>query len=236
MAAGMVVVAHRAGNDLGDLRAAEAMGVDLVEADLHLRAGRVEVRHLKVLWPLPLLWDRWYVADPFTPRLDLPTLLRAARPGTHLLLDLKGTAPRLARRTLEALADRPGPVSVCARNWRLLAPFAHVPGVRTIRSVATPRMLRRVLRETDPGPLSIDQRLLGGPVAAELAPRVPLLLAWGVDDPARLAELRDAGVGGVIASEPAVLRAALRGRGPRPPGIVTDALQVTRGAHRMEIA
>ena len=87
------VVAHRAGNDLGILRRAEALAPRLVEADLHLRRGRVEVRHLKTLGPLPLLWDRWRLAPGWRPRLELPALLEAAAPGTELMLDLKGHDP-----------------------------------------------------------------------------------------------------------------------------------------------
>ena len=45
------VVAHRAGNDLDRLRRAQELGLGVVEADLHLYAGRIEVRHLKTLGP-----------------------------------------------------------------------------------------------------------------------------------------------------------------------------------------
>ena len=38
-------VAHRAGNDLDRLVVALDGGADLVEADVHLRRGRLEVRH-----------------------------------------------------------------------------------------------------------------------------------------------------------------------------------------------
>ena len=58
------LVAHRAGNDLALLRRAEERGITHVEADLHLFRGRLEVRHLKTVGPLPILWDQWTLAAP----------------------------------------------------------------------------------------------------------------------------------------------------------------------------
>ena len=55
----LLAVAHRAGNSLSGLQRARELGVDVVEADVHLRRGRLEIRHLKTLGPLPWLWDRW---------------------------------------------------------------------------------------------------------------------------------------------------------------------------------
>src|SRR3954470_21371543 len=100
------LVAHRAGNDLALLRRAERVRARLIEADVHLRRGRLEVRHLKTLGPLPVLWDRWYLASPRTPRLELQELLASAAPDTALMLDLKGRDPELSRR-VGALLDRP---------------------------------------------------------------------------------------------------------------------------------
>ena len=79
-------MAHRAGNDLARLREAERLGA-VVEADVRLWRGRLEVRHLKTIGPVPILWDRWELASPFAPRLELHALLAAARPGTQLMLD-----------------------------------------------------------------------------------------------------------------------------------------------------
>src|ERR1043165_6320050 len=118
------VVAHRAGNDLELLRRAEAVRPGLIEADVHLFRGRLEVRHLKTLGPLPVFWDRWYFASPPTPRLELRELLAAT--GAPVMLDLKG-GRRLGRR-VAGLVDRP--VTVCSRRWSALEPFAGRPEVR----------------------------------------------------------------------------------------------------------
>jgi glycerophosphoryl diester phosphodiesterase len=207
-----LAVAHRAGNDLGALRAAEALGVDMVEADLHLFGGRIEVRHLKTVGPLPILWDRWWVASPFTPRMTLQQLIAAAAPATQLLLDLKGPRVALARATRDiVVAECAGRrVTVCARNWRLLRPFRDAPGVRIAHTVATAGRLRafpRVARDAQV--VSIDHRLLTPAALPGIPQLAPLVLAWGVDDLERMRELHDAGVGGFITSQMHVLRAIL---------------------------
>ena len=55
-----LLVAHRAGNDPRSARAAAQAGADLVEADVHLRRGRLELRHPRRIGPV--LWDREGVA------------------------------------------------------------------------------------------------------------------------------------------------------------------------------
>jgi glycerophosphoryl diester phosphodiesterase len=52
------LVAHRGGNRLLDLHAAERLKPTLVEADIRLYRGRLEVRHLKKAGAIPILWDR----------------------------------------------------------------------------------------------------------------------------------------------------------------------------------
>ena len=193
------IVAHRAGNDLALLRRAEAAGAGLIEADVHLFRGRLEVRHLKTLGPLPVLWDRWYLASPRTPRLELATLLAAARPDTPLMLDLKGRDPRLARRVLAALDGRP--VSVCSRSWRVLEPFLHRPEVRVVHSVGSRRQLRALRRRFAGrrlGGVSIHRRLLDASTVAELRERAELVVSWPVATPDEARRLWDWGVHGVI--------------------------------------
>lgn len=207
-----LAIAHRAGNDPATLRGAEVMGVDMVEADLHLFHGRVEVRHTKTVGPISLLWDRWYVASPFTPRWDLDDLLAAAGPDTELLLDLKGFSRALSRRVAATVerSFRARALSVCARNWRLLDPFAEAGGVRVIHSVSTPRELRRLLAmPRDPQGVSVSAALLTSQRLRALRERSPLVITWGVGTERRLAELAAAGVDGFSVSDPRLLRAVL---------------------------
>jgi glycerophosphoryl diester phosphodiesterase len=198
------VVAHRAGNDLARLREAELLGVSLIEADVRLWRGRAEVRHLKTLGPLPLLWDRWRLANPFTPRLQLAELLAGARPETELLLDLKGRDRRLARLVLAAL-PRGRRITVCARSPRLLEPFAGRAGVRVFRSIGTRSQLRALLRRLDGVVLdgvSVHERLLDEHVVAALRARATTVITWPVNSARRAEELARLGVSGLISDDP----------------------------------
>jgi len=201
------VVAHRAGNDLARLHEAEQLGVALVEADVRLWRGRLEVRHLKTAGPLPILWDRWRLANPFAPRLALRDLLAGANPETELLLDLKGRNPRLAELVIDALpAGRP--VNVCARSRRLLEPFACREDVRLFQSVGSRRQLRSFLRRVDALRLdgvAVHERLLDERVSAELRRQSAVLMSWPVNTLQRAQELTALGVQGMISDHPSAL-------------------------------
>jgi hypothetical protein len=190
-------VAHRAGNDLARLRAAEALELPLVEADVHLFGGRLEVRHRKTVGPIPILWDRWELAPPWAPRLLLEELLEAA-PATELMLDLKGHDRRLPGRVLAAIeaAGRPGRLTVCSQDWRLLEPMAGLPEVRIVHSVGNARQLAR-LPESVTG-VSIHERLLDAGVVGELRRRAALVLSWPVESVAQARRLAGWGVQGLI--------------------------------------
>jgi len=197
------VVAHRAGNDLAMLRHAEGLAPRLVEADLHLRRGRVEVRHLKTMGPVPLLWDRWRLAPGWTPRLELRALLAAAAPSTELMLDLKGRDVRLSRRVAEALACelRAPRVTVCARNWALLEPLVGCEDVRLVHSVGSRRQLRALRRRFAGRRLegiSIHRDLLDASTVADLRTRADVVMTWPVASPDEARALAGWGVNGVI--------------------------------------
>jgi hypothetical protein len=192
------IVAHRAGNDLARLRAAEALKLPLVEADVHLFAGRLEVRHRKTVGPIPILWDRWELAPPWAPRLLLEQLLDAAAPGTELMLDLKGHDRRLPGRVLAAIeaAGLPGRLTVCSQDWRLLEPLAGRPEIRVVHSVGNPRQLACL--PSTLGGVSIHERLLDAGVVAELRRRAALVLSWPVESVAQARRLATWGVQGLI--------------------------------------
>lgn len=196
------VVAHRAGNELERLRAAERLGVALVEADVQLFRGRAEIRHLKTVGPLPLYWDRWELASPFRRRLLLPDLLAATGSETELMLDLKGRRPELAqlvRATIEpSLPERR--FTICARSWDLLDAFDGL-AVRRVASVGSARQLALLLQRFGAARLdgvSIHERLLDEGVVAELRRVADLVLTWPVNAPGRARELLGIGVDGLI--------------------------------------
>ena len=201
------VVAHRAGNSLARLQDAERLGVALVEADIRLWRGRLEVRHLKTVGPLPILWDKWRLANPFAPRLQLRNLLVEARPETRLLLDLKGRNKRLAELVRDALPSG-RPVTVCARNRVLLEPFAGLEHVRLFQSVGSRRQLLTLLRTADGVALdgvSIHERLVDERVVGALRGLGAVVMSWPVNSLERAGELARLGIHGLISDDPAAL-------------------------------
>jgi hypothetical protein len=209
------LIAHRAGNDLARLRSAEQLGVGLVEADIHLFAGRLEVRHLKTVGPVPILWDRWELAPPWAPRLLLADLLDAAGPATELMLDLKGFRRRVGVEVAAAL-DAHTPrrrVTVCSRGWRLLEPLAGRDDVRVLHSVGSRRQLDALRRHIAAGEhvtgVSIHLRLLDDAVVEELKRDVELIVSWPVETPEEAHLLADWGVDGLITKSFHALAGAL---------------------------
>ena len=216
-----IVVAHRAGNHLDRLARAEAAGVDLIEADVWFYRGRLEVRHLKTMGPVPLLWDRWKLESARAPRMLLKDLVNAARPDTELMLDLKGSAVELPGAVAEAMEHRaPGrPYTVSSQWWRALEPFRALPSVRVIHSIGSMRMLRALPRWLGSQPaeaVGINQRLLTPERLRILHELAPLVFTWTVNDRARLQELLDWGIGGIISDDYHLLRRAPVQ--PREPG------------------
>jgi hypothetical protein len=204
------LVAHRAGNHVERLRRAEALGVALVEADVRLFRGRAEVRHLKTIGPLPILWDRWQLANPFAPRLLLGELLETLAPRTELMLDLKGRNRRLSQLVLEALERRTGaaPLTLCARSLPLLDAFRGRPGVRTVLSVGSSRQLRTLGRRLEGRRLdgiSIHERLLDGDTVGQLARHADIVMAWPVRTVEQARRLLGWGVQGLITDVPEAL-------------------------------
>lgn len=201
-ASGPFVVAHRAGNDLRSLRRAESAGAAVVEADLRLYRGRIEVRHLKALGPVPVLWDRWQLAPPWAPRLILDRLLQAAAPSTLLMLDLKGRDPRLASLVAVALREHARPRAVCcSRNWALLTAMSDIEGVDLVHSVGSaPQLaaLRKLAASRSVAGISIHKRLLDRRRIAQLRREVGVVLAWPVLGAEEADQLVTWGVDGVI--------------------------------------
>lgn len=188
-----------------------------VEADVHLFRGRLEVRHLKTLGPVPILWDRWKLGNPFARRLLVPELLAAVADETELVLDLKGRERRLGAALLERLEpalDAGRRFTICARSWPLLEPFAGLAGTRLVHSVGSGRDLRR-LRRLVVGKrlqaITIHERLLDSRSVQELRELADTILTWPINTLERAQELVHLGVDGLISDRPSALRAALEG-------------------------
>ena len=215
-----LAVAHRAGNSLAGLRAANDLGVDVVECDVHRYRGRLEVRHLKTAGPLPFLWDRWELAPASAPRLGLHELLEAGRRGATVMLDVKGRRVATARAVVELLREECAtrPVIVCGRYWPGVDALGTLPSVRPVLSarnrVELARLRRRLVRASRDTPppygVSVHRSLLDREVVAELRRSVEVVMSWPVDDLATLDVVLGLGVRGVISEESRVLAEVLR--------------------------
>jgi len=210
------IVAHRAGNDLSTLRAAAAHA-DVLEADVHLFRGRLEIRHAKTIGPIPVLWERWHLVERTRPPLVLGDLLAAADPGVGLMLDLKGPDPRLAGAVTRMTLDRP--LLVSSRVWWTLERLRGLPGITTLHSVGSPRQLRTLMRRYGPRELegvSIHRRLLTPGIVTELRGRAPRVWSWPVNDAATATRLAAWGVNGMISDAPTAIRPPGAGAAPAP--------------------
>ena len=214
-----LAIAHRAGNSLEALRAAVDLGADVLEADVHSHRGRLEVRHLKSMGPVPFLWDRWELVPTSVRQLQLAELLDALGPvgdRSTLMVDLKGVGG-VGAAVAQALHERvpEAPVLLCSRWWPSVDAFAGAPWARPVlsaRGITELRRLRRRLRTRPPYGVSVHRSLLDAAVVAELHERVPLVMTWPVNDEAALEAVLRMGVTGVISDEADVLRAVLAER------------------------
>lgn len=207
------MVAHRSGNSTAGLRAAAGLGVETIEADVHLFRGRLEVRHLKTIGPVPILWDRWRLGNPFARRFLVADLLEELPPDAGLVLDLKGRDRRLSGLVLEALRPHLGrlAVTVCARSWPLLEAFRGVQGVRPVHSVGSARQLRRLRRRAAGARLegvALHERLVDAHSSRQLRELADVVLAWPVNSLERGRELVRHGVDGLISDRPEVVAPA----------------------------
>ena len=199
-------VAHRHGNDLELLAGALGWGADLIEADVHLHRGRLEVRHTKSMGPLPWLWDRWYLVSARAERLHLHQVAAALPPERRVMLDLKGWQPWLGRRVAEEMAETaPGvPYTVCSRHWRMLDAFEeleHVHVVHSVRSRAElARLPRRLARHRTWG-IAVHRELLPSPRLAPLRDRVEAVLTWPVNTHEAREEVLALGATGIISDD-----------------------------------
>jgi glycerophosphoryl diester phosphodiesterase len=216
-----LAIAHRAGNSLAGLHDANALGVDVIECDVHHHRGRLEVRHLKTAGPLPFLWDRWELASARAPRLGLRELLEAERHGTTFMLDLKGRSGSagiaVARLLHELGGDRP--VLACCRYWPSVEVVSELPFVQPVLSarnrVEVARLRARLTGGRPVHGVSVHRSLLDEALVAWFRDRVQVVMTWPVNDAATMREVLALGANGVISDERDVLAALLRDR-PAP--------------------
>lgn len=216
-----LLVAHRAGNDPALVAPAVAAGADLVEIDVHLWRGTLQVRHPRRFGPV--LWDR--DAGLRRVRRRLPTLdavLAALPPGAEPMLDLKQGPRGLAEAALDACRRRGLPaVTVASRRWHLVDALAGEPGVRRVHSAAGSRELARLLArpgELRPRFVCARRDLLTAQSVRRIRDAAGAVMTWPVADAADAARLAGWGVEGLICDDIALVAALSRGAGRPPEG------------------
>ncbi|MYD27938.1 MAG: hypothetical protein F4X03_03330 [Dehalococcoidia bacterium] len=194
-------IAHRAGNDLARLEHATSIGADLVELDVWLRRGRLEVRHAKTVGPLPLLRERWRLSPAWGPRLELEAVIETAGPDVQLMVDLKSETLALSEGIVAAF-DRCLPAAtyaVTTREWWLLEPFEGRDGVCLIPSAAWPHELAELMPTLGDRfhALSMHITLVEPALMSELSGRGVSTFVWPVNTTAELERVLGAGAAGV---------------------------------------
>jgi glycerophosphoryl diester phosphodiesterase len=205
------VIAHRFGNSLEHVRTAIAGGASYVELDVWCSRGRLEVRHEKTLGFLRIEWDRWFVRWRRRNPLLLSAVLEALPPGVGVMLDLKGSDPRLSSMVLETLRrhGEANPVMVSARLWDHLGSLREHPELVLFHSVGTKGQLRRVrplLDARKQDAICVHYRLLDGPTVRELKQHVISVATWPINDSDRLDRAMEWGVDAVITDNLDVVR------------------------------
>jgi glycerophosphoryl diester phosphodiesterase len=208
----VLAVAHRAGNDLAVLRDAAELGADVIEADVHLHRGRLEIRHTKS-FGTPWLYDAGRFLPSDLPRLHLAELLDALPPAVTVMLDLKGVGRAGAEVARAVHARSPThPLWVCARWWPSVLPFHDAPWARVLLSARNRAELSRLRRRLQanmaevPHGCSVHLSLLRPSVVGELQDHGLQVLTWPVDDDVALTRAQALGVDGVITKDLDVLR------------------------------
>jgi glycerophosphoryl diester phosphodiesterase len=200
------VIGHRAGNHLPKAERAIRRGVDMLEADVWRYRKHLEVRHLKTLGPLPILWDRWTLAPGWTPRLHVDELLDATPADVPIMFDLKGEDPNLPVGIIETMhkkfPDRP--IIMCTRFWIQLDRIAREEDVYRIYSVGDQKERDGIFGklETVPHPaVSIHRNLVTPSLMRRLDDAGAVVIAWGATTREEADLLLSLGVDGLTVSE-----------------------------------
>jgi glycerophosphoryl diester phosphodiesterase len=210
---GPALIAHGGGNSEDLARSAIADLADFVEVDLWVHHGRFEARHERAAYPLPFLFEKWYLRRvPHLP-FGLAELLRETASRARIFLDLKNggdTAADLVRRSL----DEAGPgihMAASSQDWRMLrAVGERAPEVDLFYSIDVTAKLNLFLsiieRDLQPRGVSCEHNLLSPQLIERLHQRRLSVVAWTVDDLDRARELASWGVDGITTHHAAAFR------------------------------
>ncbi len=208
-----VAIAHRAGNDRRALAAAVEAGADWIETDVWWQYGHLVARHERALWRLPVRYDEWMLGVAFRPALRLGQICDLVAGGPELLVDFKGSAPRLPEDVVDCLRAKQAVerAAVCGQRWDAIdAAVAREPRLRAFYSIGAEAQLANLRSRARDLPriaaVSCAEFLLTPALIEHLHDRGIRILAWTVNDAARARDLLAAGVYGITTDAPAVLQ------------------------------
>jgi glycerophosphoryl diester phosphodiesterase len=196
-----LVIAHRSGNELPAANDAYRAGADMIETDIWRFRNRLELRHVKTMGPIPLLWDRWELHPGWGHRFQLDHLLQGLPIEARLFLDLKGIDPRLPIQTIEYIRrEQPErQIILCGRTWAQLDLVEEEEDVTVFFSVGSDEELAaiwsRLDRMEEPA-ISIHKRYLNEETVKRFKDRGTTIVTWAVDTFAEAKRLHELGVDG----------------------------------------
>ncbi len=206
-----LMIAHRAGNDPRLIAGAIAAGADLIEADVWRYRSRLEIRHVKTMGPVPLLWDRWELHPGWRPRFQLAALLGHIPVDQRLFLDFKGKnldlGPEIVTTIRNLQPERR--IIVCGRTWSQLDRLADEPGVCVFYSVGSDEELAGIWERIRPMPhpaVSINRRYLTPDLMRRFKESGTTVVSWAIntlDDAKRFHEM---GVDGFTSDNQELIR------------------------------
>lgn len=193
--------AHRAGNTRQHALAAIEAGADLLETDIWLHKGRLELRHKQTLGPIPILWEKWSIAPGWTPRYHLRELLHDVPEDILIFLDFKGEEMELGPEVLKEL-EQSAPnrtVAICGRNYPQLQTIADAPNILCFYSVGAeeewPIAQNLIAANAHPA-LSIHANLATPERMKWINDLGGTVVCWDVQDAEHMRRLRELGVDG----------------------------------------
>jgi len=206
-----LVIAHRAGNTVAVANGAIAAGADLIETDVWRFRKRLEIRHLKTMGPVPLLWDRWELHPGWHPRLQLADLIQHVPVDRRLFLDLKGEDQQLGTEIVRTVQDLQPErqIIVCGRTWGQLDRIVDHPGVAVFYSVGSDEELAtiwgRLKRMRHPA-VSINCRYLTPELMRRFRDFGATIVSWPINSIDSARKFHEMGVDGFTSDNLVLIR------------------------------
>jgi glycerophosphoryl diester phosphodiesterase len=206
-----LVIAHRSGNELPLALEAHALGADMIETDVWRYRNRLELRHVKTMGPVPLLWDRWELHPGWGHRFQLHDLLEGLPIEARLFLDLKGVDPKLPTQMVEYIRKHQPErkIILCGRTWAQLDLVEEHEDVTVFFSVGSDEEFAAIwsrLDKMEHPAISINKRFLTEETVRTFKDRGVTIVTWTVNTFAEAKRLHGYGVDGFTTDNPEMVK------------------------------